>query len=45
MLTLILLILGLVLFVLAGIGVSHPRLNLIGLGLAAWIATAIIAHG
>ena len=45
MLTLILLILGLVLFALAGIGVGHPRLNLIGLGLAAWITTAIIAHG
>jgi hypothetical protein len=36
---LFLIVLALVLFLLAGFGVGHPRLNLIGLGLAAWVAT------
>jgi hypothetical protein len=42
MLVLILLIVALVLFILAGLGVAHPRLNLTALGLAAWVATVII---
>jgi len=43
-LVLLLLLLGLVLFVLAGLGVGHPRVNLLALGLACWIATAVLAH-
>jgi len=37
-----LLVLGFVLFVLAGLGVGAPRANLIGFGLAAWILTQIL---
>ncbi len=43
-LVLILLILGLACFLLAAFGVGvPPRVNLVALGLAAWITTAIIA--
>jgi len=38
---LLLLVLGLVLFLLAGFGVSGGRFNLVALGLACWIATLI----
>jgi hypothetical protein len=38
----ILLVFALVLFVLAGIGVQgHPKLNLVALGLACWVASLI----
>lgn len=43
-LVLILLILALVCFLLAAFGVAVPaRVNLVALGLAAWVTTAIIA--
>ena len=46
MLTLILMVFGFVLFVLAGLGVpSPPRFNLIGWGLACWILAEILSHG
>ena len=38
---LILLILGFCLFLLAGLGLSHPRLNLVALGLACWVAAEV----
>lgn len=37
----ILLVFAFVLFVLAGLGVSSGRYNLIGAGLACWIATLL----
>ena len=43
-LVLLLLLLGLLLFLLAAAGVGHPRVNLLALGLACWIATAVLAH-
>lgn len=39
---LILLVLAFLLFVLAAIGVSHPRVNLIGAGLACWVLTLLV---
>jgi hypothetical protein len=41
MLHTVLLVAALLLFVGAGVGVSHPRLNLVALGLACWIATLV----
>ena len=38
----ILLVFAFVCFVLAGLGVGGPRVNLIGFGLAAWVLTNII---
>ena len=38
----ILLVLAFVLFVLAAVGVAHPRWNLIGAGLAAWVLSLIV---
>lgn len=40
---LILLIAAFVCFVLAAIGVAVPRLNLLALGLALWVLTAIVS--
>jgi hypothetical protein len=45
MITLILLVAGLVLFLLAGIGVPASRYNLIAFGLACWIGAEILGHG
>lgn len=45
MLTLMLLVAGFVLFVLAGIGVPSSRFNLIAFGLACWILTVLLGHG
>jgi hypothetical protein len=46
MLTLILLVFGFVLFVLAGLGVPNPsRFNLIGFGLACCTLAEILARG
>ncbi len=41
--TFILLLLALVCFVLAAIGVPSNRVNLVALGLAFWVLTAVIA--
>ena len=41
-LRLILLVLAFVLFCLAAVGVAHPRWNLIGAGLAAWVLSLIV---
>jgi hypothetical protein len=41
MLDTVLLVFAFVLFILAGVNVSHPKLNLTALGLACWIATLI----
>lgn len=41
-LKLILLVLAFVLFVLAAVGVAHPRFNLIAAGLAAWILSLMV---
>jgi hypothetical protein len=38
---LVLLVLAFVLFVLAAAGVTHPRWNLIGAGLACWVASLL----
>jgi hypothetical protein len=38
---LVLLVLAFVLFVLAGVGVAHPRINLIAAGLAAWVLSLL----
>lgn len=43
-LTFILLVLAFVLFLLAGFGIGHPRLNLLGLGLAAWVLAVLLEH-
>jgi hypothetical protein len=37
----VLLVAAFLLFLGAGFNVSHPRLNLVGLGLACWIASLI----
>lgn len=42
-LRLLLLIAGLVLFLLTGFGVGHPRVNLMGLGLACWLGAVILS--
>jgi len=39
---LVLLILALVLFVLAALGVTHPRWNFIAAGLALWVLALIV---
>jgi hypothetical protein len=39
---LLLLLFGFVLFVLAGVGVAHSRVNLVAAGLACWILTVIL---
>lgn len=41
-LRLVLLVLAFVLFLLAAAGVAHPRWNLIGAGLAAWVLSLIV---
>lgn len=41
-LSIILLVLGFVLFLLAALGVRHDRVDLIALGLAAWILVPLI---
>jgi hypothetical protein len=33
---------GFVLFLLAGFNVAHPRVNFVGLGLAAWILVPLV---
>jgi hypothetical protein len=38
----VLLVLAFVLFLLAAVGVSHPRVNLVAAGLAAWVLTQFI---
>lgn len=43
MLTLFLLVLALVLFILSGVNVTHPRLNLQSLGLAC-LTLALLLH-
>jgi hypothetical protein len=43
MLGTILLVFAFVLFVLAGVNVGHPRLNLIGLGLACWVLSILLS--
>jgi len=40
---LVLLILALVVFVVAALGVTTPRVNLIALGLALWVLATIVA--
>jgi hypothetical protein len=46
MLSLILLVFGFVLFVLAGLGIpSPPRFNLLGFGLACWVLAEILRQG
>lgn len=42
--TLILLVFAFVCFVLAAIGVSSPRLNLLATGLACWIAAQLLGR-
>lgn len=42
MLTTILLIAAFICFVLAAFGVASPRVNLVALGLALWVLTALI---
>jgi hypothetical protein len=42
MLTTILLVIAFVCFLLAAFGVSVPRINFIGLGLACWVLTLLI---
>ena len=42
MLTFILLLAGFILFVLAALGISHPRVNFIAAGLACWVLVALI---
>jgi hypothetical protein len=44
MVSLILLIAALVLFIVAAVGVTSPRVNLTAAGLACWVASAILAH-
>jgi hypothetical protein len=45
MISLILLVAGLVLFILAGIGVPASRYNLIAFGLACWIGAELLTRG
>ena len=42
-LRLILLLLAFVLFLLAGFGVKHPRVDFLALGLALWVLSTVIA--
>lgn len=42
MMTLIFLVLALVLFILATVGIGAPRFNLIAGGLAAWVASQLV---
>lgn len=42
MLAVILLLVGFVCFTLAALGVAVPRVNLVALGLACWVLTALI---
>jgi hypothetical protein len=44
-LRLVLLILALVCFLLAAVGVPAPRINLLALGLALWILAVIVGPG
>jgi hypothetical protein len=45
MFSLILMVAGLVLFILAGLGIPNPpRFNLMAFGLACWIGAEIAAH-
>lgn len=44
MLSLIFLIAGLVLFIIAAIGVASGRINLMAAGLACWAANALLSH-
>jgi hypothetical protein len=39
---LILLVLAFVLFLLAALGIAHPRFNLMAAGLAAWVLSLIV---
>lgn len=41
---LLLLLIGLIAFVMAAFGVGHPRINLLAIGLAAWIGAVILEH-
>jgi len=41
---LILLVFSFVFFVLAGVGAPSGRFNLVGAGLACWIATMLLGH-
>lgn len=41
---LIFLIAALVLFLIAGIGVPVPRINLVALGLACWVTSQLAGH-
>lgn len=45
MLGTILLVFAFVLFVLAGVNIGHPRVNLLGLGLACWVLSILLAGG
>lgn len=45
MLSLIFLIAALVLFIVAGLNVPVPRINLVAFGLACWVASALVAKG
>jgi hypothetical protein len=40
---LVLFVLAFVLFLLAALGIGHPRFNLLAAGLAAWVLALIIA--
>jgi len=42
--SLVLLIVALVLFVLAALSVSVPRINLLGAGLAFWVLAQVLGH-
>ena len=42
-LDIILLLIAAILFALAGLNVGHPRLNLVALGLLAWVLVPLIA--
>jgi hypothetical protein len=44
MLHLILLVFAFVLFVLAGVGVSHPRVKLTEIGLALWVLSVLLGY-
>jgi hypothetical protein len=45
MLSLILLVFAFVCFVLAAVGIGHPRINLLGAGLAFWTLSLILPRG
>lgn len=40
----VLLIVAFVLFLLAAVGVSSPRINLIGAGLAVWVLSFLVSN-